>query len=422
MYIFNLFTNVLRFLIFSFVFTFFSITIFGQENFVEDEIVIKLKRFQDLRLVAKKYGLHPQPIERFGTRPIYRMKILNNTPPPQLAEEMLDDIRGRIIYAEPNYTLGFPESSGDSWSIGGSSGVYFSQWFKDVIRLPQAHQVTQGEGVKVAVLDTGVSLNHPQLSSRLIPGYDFVDNDTNPSEEGSQPQNAGFGHGTHVAGLVAIVAPQAQIMPVRVLDPNGVGNIWVLAEAIEYAVNPDGNPNTADGVDVINLSLATKRQTNIINEIIDEITCDDDDDFTENIKQLGENTCQNLRDTIVVAGAGNSASDLPEYPAGEQVSGLISVAASTSTDTLASFSNYGSWIKVAAPGENILSTVPPNVFASWSGTSMSTPLVSGQAALIRSQNLQMPSTEIVNRIVSTSDSINASVGLRIDVASSLLIP
>ncbi len=393
----------------------------GEQEYIPNEIVIKLKRQQDLRLVAKKYGLNPQPLDRFGSRPIYRMQILSGTLPPQIAEEMLEEPQRRIVYAEPNFILGFPESNGNSWSIGGTSGEYVAQWFRNTIRLPEAHTVTQGAGVKIAVLDTGIAPNHPQFAGRLVPGYDFVDNDADPSEVGSQPQNLGFGHGTHVAGLVALVAPQAQIMPVRVLDPNGAGNVWVLSEAISYAANPDGNPSTPDGADVINLSLATQRQTDLLNEIIDEVTCDDDDDIVKS-NNVGGEPCLLIKDTIVVAGAGNRASDVPEYPAGESLDGLISVAATTQTDSLASFSNYGSWVRIAAPGQSILSTVPPNVFASWSGTSMSTPLVAGQAALIRAQNPQFTSTEIVERIVTTADPINALVSLRIDVASSLLIP
>jgi hypothetical protein len=392
---------------------------FGEMDYVPNEIVVKLKRFQDLRLVAKKYGLNPQPLERFGNRPIYRLQILSGTPPPQLAEQMLNDSQGRVIYAEPNFILGFPEQNRESWSIGGTSTQYATQWFRDVIRLQQAHTVSQGAGTKIAVLDTGVAMNHPQLAGRFVQGYDFVDDDNDPSEVGSQPQNQGFGHGTHVTGLIALVAPQAEIMPVRVLNPNGEGNIWVLAEAIAYAANPDGNPNTPDGADVINLSLATLRNTNVVEEIIDEITCDDDD-FADN--KLGDDDCNIIKDVVVVAGAGNNSNDIPVYPAGEGVGGLISVAATTQTDTLATFSNFGSWVTVAAPGQSILSTVPPNLYGTWSGTSMSTPLVAGQAALIRSQNPQMKAEEISTRIVSTSVSINALVPLRIDVASSLLIP
>ncbi len=253
----------------------------------------------------------------------------------------------------------------------------------------------------------------------MIAGYDLGAGDDAPTEVGRQPQNPGFGHGTHVAGWIALVAPQAQIIPVRVLDQNGEGNIWVLAEAIEYAVDPDRDPATADGADVINLSLATPRKTDLLEEILEEITCDDDD--LNKAKNIGDDDCSLVKDTVVVAGAGNRSSDIPEYPAGEQIDGLISVAATNQADTLAAFSNYGSWVRVAAPGQSILSTVPPNLFATWSGTSMSTPLVAGQAALIRAQNPEMTSPEIVNRIISSADPIKAPVPLRIDIASSLLV-
>lgn len=408
---------------------FLTITIvtFGIESFAEDakageldyapnEIVIKLKRFQDLRLVAKKYGLNPQPIERFGNRPIFRLQILNGTTPLQLAEQMSNDPKNRVVYAEPNFILGFPEQNGNSWTIGGTSTQYATQWFRDVIGIPQAHTVSQGVGTKIAVLDTGAALAHPQFSGQLIAGYDFVDDDNDPSEVGQQPQNPGFGHGTHVTGLVALVAPQAQIMPIRVLDENGQGNIWVLAEAVAFAANPDGNPTTPDGADVINLSLATLRKTNIIEEIFDEITCGDDD--LNETGRLGDD-CELVKDTVIVAGAGNNADEIPVYPAGESVEGLIAVAATNQADTLASFSNFGSWITVAAPGQGILSTVPPNSYATWSGTSMASPLVAGQAALLRSQNPQWTASEISARIVSTADPINAPIPRRINIALSL---
>src|SRR6185295_16802740 len=118
-----------------------------------------------------------------------------------------------------------------------------------------------------ALLDTGVDTNHPALAGHLLPGRDFVDDDADPSEVGDQ-QTGPYGHGTHVAGLVALVAPEAKIIPIRVLDERGVGNIWVLAEALAYAVDPDGDPATADGADVINLSLTTPRETKLIGNLI----------------------------------------------------------------------------------------------------------------------------------------------------------
>ena len=109
------------------------------------------------------------------------------------------------------------------------------------IQLSLAHQINRGTGpngpVKVAVLDTGVDTNHVALAGRLLPGWDFVDDDADPSEVGDQ-QTGPYGHGTHVAGLIALVAPEAKIIPIRVLDRYGVGNIWVLAEALAFAIDP----------------------------------------------------------------------------------------------------------------------------------------------------------------------------------------
>ena len=155
---------------------------------------------------------------------------------------------------------------------------YATQWAGDYLGLPAAHTIARGAGVRVAVLDTGIDPLHPAFAGRLLDGYDFVDMDNDPSEVGVAGTDPIFGHGTHVAGLVVLAAPDALILPVRVLDRDGAGNIWVLAEALAYAVNPDGDPSTDDGVDVINLSLSTQRRTRLIEEIARDVICNDDDD------------------------------------------------------------------------------------------------------------------------------------------------
>ena len=127
-----------------------------------------------------------------------------------------------------------------------------------------------GQPVKIAVLDTGVDFSHPALAGHLLPGFDFVDFDNDPSEVGNQTTGP-FGHGTHVAGLIALVAPDAKIIPVRVLDQKGIGNTWVLAEALAYAADPDGNPATHDGADVINLSLSTLRRTRLLRDVLEKV-------------------------------------------------------------------------------------------------------------------------------------------------------
>ena len=206
---------------------------------------------------------------------------------------------------------------GQSWSVGGDAGGYVAQWAPQMIHLSVAHQINQGTGsngqpIKIAVLDTGVDPTHPALAGHLLPGFDFVDNDNDPTEVGTQ-QTGPYGHGTHVAGLIALVAPEAKIIPIRVLDPQGIGNVWVLAEALSYAVDPDGNPSTHDGADVINMSLSTLRQTSLLRSVLSKI-CDDvplpgEDDFPA----VGN---PNL---VVIAAAGNGGDTTRQYPAAEDV-------------------------------------------------------------------------------------------------------
>ena len=374
------------------------------EQYLPNEVVIKLRSPRDLYFIAKRFRLSPAPLERFGKRPIYRMLILDGTDPEVLSERLVNQSFGRVEFAEPNYQLQAPEARGNSWSIGGSEPQYINQWFRAPLRINDAHTASLGLGTTIAVLDTGIDLNHPSFAGRLVSGYDFVDGDPIPQEEGAFGVNPGFGHGTHVAGLALLVAPQANLMPVRVLDPNGVGNIWVLAEALQYAADPDGDPMTPDGVDVINLSLATRRQTDLLRFILEEIGCSEKDDLIDS-GSTAQCAVPGQRGIVVVAGAGNRAIDIPEYPAAEPLNAIISVAGTNQTDVLASFSNYGSWISVAAPGQSILSTVPGGAFGTWSGTSMSTPLAAGAAALILSQNPDWTNLQVKERMISSGVTI-----------------
>jgi thermitase len=124
-----------------------------------------------------------------------------------------------------------------------------TQWCPNLLRLDQAHAISRGAGVTVAVLDTGIDFDHPALAGRVLAGYDFLDRDADASEAEAPSSGKAFGHGTHVAGLIALVAPEARILPVRVLDPQGVGNVWRIAEGVVYAQQ--------QGASVINLSLST---------------------------------------------------------------------------------------------------------------------------------------------------------------------
>ncbi|HLG13902.1 MAG TPA: S8 family serine peptidase [Blastocatellia bacterium] len=380
---------------------------------VSDEVVVELVPGADLAALARQYALDPKPVDQFGAQPIYRLRILDGAAPKDKAAALKADSLGRVVYAEPNYIEQAPEGRARVlWASGEDAGLYVNQWAPTMIRLPEAHTITRGAGVKIAVLDTGVDTNHPALVGRLVAGYDFVDQDSDPSERGVYGVNRGFGHGTHVAGLVALAAPEAKIMPVRVLDANGIGNQWVLVKALAYAVDPDGDPATPDGADVINLSISSLSRSRCLRDVIRAVTCTESDHSSYDLPCLG-------RGAIVVAAAGNNASSTPEYPAGDGTDGTVSVGASTSSDATAAFSNFGSWVRVAAPGEGILSTVPGGGFGTWSGTSMAAPLVAGEAALVRAVYPWLSTSEVAKRIIETGAETDGEVRYRIDAAAAV---
>ncbi|MGH2521626.1 MAG: S8 family serine peptidase [Anaerolineales bacterium] len=291
----------------------------------------------------------------------------------------------RLEYAELNYINQEPEdgSTDRIYGWGGQDDSAFrNQDAARALRLRDVHNLSRGAGALVAVLDTGAQLNHPVLVNRWSNlGYDFVDNDLTPADEanGLDDDEDGrvdeaYGHGTHVAGIIHLVAPEALILPLRVLNSDGRGNNFRTANAILYAAY--------NGADAINLSLGTAHPSRLLQDGVEEAA------------HLG---------AVVVAAAGNLNSTAPQYPAAEACA--IAVTSVDSRNRKSSFASYGNWVDVAAPGEGIYSTFPVNGYAWWSGTSMSTPFVTGQAALLLSDNPELMLDEVGQLIGGTARSL-----------------
>lgn len=283
-----------------------------------------------------------------------------------------------VVWAELNYVAGVPVA--DPYQIWKWGGVdpdgFVNQSAYTQIELPPVQHFYRGHNVVVAILDTGVSLDHPQLAGHLVPGIDLVDDDGDPSELNS---GAAVGHGTHVAGVIAHIAPNSAILPMRVLDGDGRGELFVLAYAIEWAVQ--------QGADVINLSLGTSYDSEVLRAAIDSAVD---------------------RGVVVVAAAGNENGGLAQYPAA--YANVLAVTAVDAENRKADFANYSEWVDIAAPGVGITSTIvgpQGNGFASWSGTSMATSFVSGVAALNRSIYPHLSTEEIYQQMIQNSLDLNA---------------
>ena len=325
--------------------------------YVASQVIARLKPEADVAAIRSDYNA--TALGHLLGR-IYLLGLQLGTNEWETVDTMRND--WRFEYAEPNVVSRTPEGNPyDMWAWGGYDPTPAqTQYANEHLDLPLARELSTGSGVVVAVLDTGVQLDHPALASHLVAGYDFVDGDTVPADEGNGLDDDGdelideaVGHGTHVAGIVLLVAPESQIMPLRVLNGDGMGNVFDVAQAIVYA--------TDHGAQVLNLSLGIGFPSGALLDAVNHALS---------------------AGVMVVAAAGNLDSTEPQYPAADE--GVIAVAALDEQQLKTSFSNYGSWVDLAAPGESIYSALPIDGYGWWSGTSMATPFVSGQIALLHS--------------------------------------
>ncbi|MDY6986373.1 MAG: S8 family peptidase [Candidatus Thermoplasmatota archaeon] len=282
-----------------------------------------------------------------------------------------EDIAGQfygmsgVRYVEPDYVATAFFTPNDP--------LFSQQYGPQSIRAPQAWDVQAGsEGVMVAVVDTGVDYTHEDLYGRVIPGYDYVNNDTDPMDD--------QGHGTHCAGIIGATLnngvgiagiAQVSIMAVKALDSQGSGYYSWISSGIRYAVD--------NGANVISMSLGGPSDSQVMRD-----ACD----YAWN------------NGVLVVAAAGNDYGGAVSYPA--KYDSVMAVSAIDSNDKLAYYSNVGPEIEVCAPGSSVLSTYPGNQYVSMSGTSMACPHVAGVAGLVFSQSPYLSNVDVRNMLCDTA--------------------
>lgn len=229
-------------------------------------------------------------------------------------------------------------------AAGAGSGATAVGWQAAALDLSPAWQVTEGSGATVAVVDSGVQADHPALAGRVVPGYDLLNGDANTSDDN--------GHGTAIAGIVASVCPSCRIMPVKVLDGNATGDWTTVAAGVVWAAD--------HGAQVINLSVGAPRAVDALGSAIA---------YAES------------KGVIVVAAAGNDGANESFYPA--RYPGVVSVAGVDQNGNRISWSNFGSWVTVAAPGCAAAPWIGGGTTSNFCGTSTAAPFVSGLAGLAR---------------------------------------
>jgi len=318
----------------------------------------------DIERAYKRRG--GQKLQNLSKIKVHRVKVSEND---------LEAVEA-ALREDPNVEFVEKNLIGEATFVPNDPG-YSAQWHLPKISAPGGWDLTRGSrSVTIAVIDSGIDPLHPDLSANLIPGYNFVAGNTDTHDI--------YGHGTAIAGIagaignsgigVAGVAWSNTIMPLVVLDSSGYGTVANVASAITYAAD--------HGAKVINISLAFNGSTSTLQNAV--------------------NYAWN-HGVVIVAAAANASTNTPYYPAA--LPNVIAVSAVDQNDNLASFSNYGNWITVSAPGVSVYTTANGGGYLYGSGTSVSSPIVAGLAGLVFSANPNLTNTQVVNLITGNADDV-----------------
>ena len=384
------------------------------EEFRKGEVIVEIKPGASIEAINERNDTIT--IERMYGTNFYRLRIPQgkneNKWIKRLAHDrdVLSSSLNPIVMSPSSVfarvTVGFPD--GDP-TPGRSRTAYISQPdLFNLLSLSDAQLRSRGEGVVVAVIDTGIDRTHPDIASHLWRdnrprgeagnggvdddhdgliddawGWDFVDNDNDPTETADDSAESVAGHGTFIAGLIALIAPECRIMPIRAFSPDGTSNAFTIASAIKYA--------TDHGANVINLSFGSPKKSGLVRQAI---------------KYARQN------DAILIAAMGNENQDTdinPQYPA--ILSDVIGVAAIDADSRKAAFSNFGSNVRVDAFGVKLTSTFPgarggSGDYATWSGTSFAAPLTAAEAALILAEERRQDARNAIEDTAVAIDGLN----------------
>ncbi len=340
-------------------------------------------------------------IDDIDGRPVYLISYaLTPKQTYHQVEAMLLNLvaQGTLTWAEMNYVGQTGEGNTDSlWlsGVGVNSGSYLDQYAVPLLGINDAHARSRGAGVVVSVIDTGIDASHAIFDGRISPqGASFVPKSPGWGDiaQGVDSDNDGvideqMGHGTFVAGLIHLVAPDAMILSARALDSDGRGNCFRIAQAVAWSVDR--------GAHVVNMSLGETYHSKVLEDMVLEAS---------------------TRGVIVTGAAGNrNTPDPREFPACDP--NAFGVSAFDWNDQKAPFSNFEDQLDFAAPGDSdlvngvpnmarcIIGPVPGNNYAIWEGTSFANAFVSGTAALIRAQRPDWPGSvvrppQVRNRVYS----------------------
>ncbi|MCB0392094.1 MAG: S8 family serine peptidase [Bdellovibrionales bacterium] len=364
-------------------------------------------------LFAADYIVKLKPGAAVPMNEMSGVKVLDQHNPGRLMKVSLDDTRELKLVNQLQDTAGVEYIVKDfklkAFRAPLTANALREQWAIAKVNAEKAWSLAGNKGqrnITVAVIDTGVDYDHESLRPNMVQGYDFLDNDNQPMDETS---SANPGHGTHCAGIVGAtglvdggivgISPEVSIMPLRFLGPQGNGDLMAGIRAIDHAIQ--------NGVQVISASWGATVPRSQAQPLIEAV---------ERADKAG---------IVFVAAAANDGSSNDRtsvFPANSNTANMISVAASGPNDTKPQWSNYGKWsVDLAAPGENIMSTIPRNKYMNLSGTSMATPLVSGLVALLLAQDITLTGKEVRSLIQSSAAKVNIETACdcRVDAAAAV---